>query len=186
MQNPQLIADLRQMFRNGATPSRLIQHLVLHHHGKDNWFDFVQASFREAFSVPFVRIPDQLEQVHFHDLSLAHLNKGLVHEMIQTRHLWDTDQGNHAGCHSTWLDSLTAQDDVERFQQLYPAADPLLAKSWSYLDPKAQKQIQMRLANADSYYERVLILARLAERLQQRILELENAVQEDSQCGQGK
>jgi hypothetical protein len=182
MHKHQLITDLRQMFRNGATPSRLIQHLVCHHDGKENWFDFVQTCFREAFSVSFVRIPDQIERVDFNDLSLAHLNKDLVHEMIQTRHLWDTDQGGQQGCHSPWLDSLTAQDDVERFRQLHPGTNPILAKSWPHLEPKAQKHVQMRLANADSYYERVLILARLAERLQQRIVELEKAPKEGSPC----
>jgi hypothetical protein len=176
--NPQIIHELRSMFQDGATPSRLIEHLATYHDPSENWFHFVQTYFRKAFSVGIVPIPDERDRIDFADLNLAHLNKDLVHEMVRTKPLWNIDPKAPATELFSWLGAVSATADPEPNDPSQDLPPPQLAQSWSKLDSNAQAFVRRRLANADAYYERVLILARLTERLQQKVTELEKRLAE--------
>ena len=105
----------------------------------------------------------------------AFLNEQLVHEMVQRRSEWDSNAGSVTSATGSWLDSLQASDDQQRLSQVQAAVIPELSRCWSQLSQKEQYFIQRSLASANGLYETVKILSRLAECLQQRIMELEAA-----------
>ncbi|MCI0459148.1 MAG: hypothetical protein L0Z62_19500 [Gemmataceae bacterium] len=165
---PQVVAELRALFREGNTPSRLIKHIVACHPGEQHLFSLIQQYFREAFAVPLVRVTNRPEDYASDDLRFAHLNVHLIHQIIQHRHEWDTPAEPGPGGEPGWLDALVATDEVELIQQAEPANLAEFSPSWDQLDPQVQKYIKRLFGNVNALYEKVLILARLAERLQQR------------------
>ena len=174
--DPRITAELRSMFREGSTPSRLIKHL-LDHHGREGFFSLLQTYFREAFAVPLVRASNRPEDYGGSDLRFAHLNVHLLHAMIQHRAEWDNAycEGDRPVC---WLDSLVAAEESELIERANPAALPEFANCWEALGQEAQKYIKRIMGNANALYERVRILATLAEQLQQRVAELEKQLAE--------
>lgn len=175
--DPQVVAELRSLFKDGATPSRLIRHIVDRHPGEERLHFLVQDYFREAFAVGLVRISKRaLDEPDSADLPLAFLNIHLTHEMVGTRPKWDRDDSSPANGRPSWLAPLSATDEAALIEQTQPVTLPELAGCWDRLDPIAQAYVRRVLGNADALYERVQILARLAERLQQKVLELEDQV----------
>ena len=172
--NPRLdvVRELRSLFEEGATPSRLIRHIVERHEGERNYHALIQAYFLEAFGVPIVRGLNPVDEYRHADLRYAFLNEQLVHDMIRTRDEWDADFGAGTNGTGSWLDSLEAHDDQRRISQVQAMAIPELSRCWSHLSPKEQDFIQRSLATANGLYESVKILSRLAECLQQQLAEL--------------
>ncbi len=116
-----VIEELRSLFKEGATPSRLMQHIVARHpdEGRD-WYGLIQDYFREGFGVPIVRglTPEQ----SYHDISLqyAYLNEDLLHEMVRARALWDRDPASSGRrCRAGWtlLSRRTPSTDFARFSK---------------------------------------------------------------------
>jgi hypothetical protein len=172
---PEVISELRCLFKVGATPSRLIAHILAQHPEDTNRFYLVQRYFHEAFSVPQVRWPANRRDEDANGLRLAYLNALIVHQMIQYRPEWDQAEGGGCAPGSVnWLDSLAATDDHDLLEQAQPADIPELAGSWDRLDEEARKYVKRLHGNVNGLYERVAILARLAECLQQQV----NALQE--------
>jgi hypothetical protein len=177
--NPGVVNELRAMFRKGATPSRLIQHIAEHHGKEEDWAGLVGEYFWKAFSVPLVRVADSREECSCEDLHLAYLNVHLIHQMIENRSEWDRDAKGAAIHEPSWMNSLVATDEVQLIKQAQPASLPEFANSWPHLERTAQDYVQRIMGNANALHERVLILARLTERLQQRIVELEERLGEN-------
>lgn len=51
----EVVSELQILFKEGATPSRLIRHIVERHEGERMLHSLIQAYFLEAFEVPIVR-----------------------------------------------------------------------------------------------------------------------------------
>lgn len=171
---PEVINELRSLFKAGATPSRLIRHIVDCHAGEPTFHSLIQSYFHEAFGIPIVRGLRPTDDYQHADLRYAFLNEQLVHEMIQRRNEWDNGVPTvrEAGA---WLDALTASDDKQRLREVQSVKLPDLSENWSQLTVDEQHYIHRGLSSARSLYETVQILSRLAECLQQRIVELETA-----------
>ncbi len=173
---PDVIQELRAMFKEGATPSRLIKHIADRHEGVARLHGLIQEYFIEAFAVPIVRGLDPIADYRFMDPRLAYLNEDLVHEIIEKRSEWDRDHDSLNNGEISWLDSAKARSDEERFQAAQAGVVPELSQCWQKLSPKEQQYIQRTFASANGLYESVKILARLADRLQRRVVELEETV----------
>lgn len=98
--DPKVIAELRSLFKTGATPSRLVRHIVAEHGTTPDTDRLVRAYFREGFGVPMFRASASLLTLPPEALSFAGVNSGTVHQIVQHRAEWDTDGG------TSWLDSL--------------------------------------------------------------------------------
>jgi hypothetical protein len=170
---PEVINELRSLFKEGITPSRLIRQIVERHEGEPSLHALIQSYFLEAFGIPIVRGLNPTDDYQHSDLRYAFLNERLIHEMVQKRSDWDA--GFVAGSSETesWLDSLKAADDEQRINQAQAVAIPELSRCWPLLNPKEQSYILRSLATANGLYESVKILARLAESLQQQVAELQ-------------
>lgn len=172
--NPKVIAELRAMFKDGATPSRLMQHIYRHHGGDRGWHGLVQDYFAEAFHVPWVRVTNRsADYADASDLRHAHFNVHLLHKMIENRTKWDQDI--EPGNCKAWLNPLDATDQLQSSMEVQPKSLPELVQVWDQLDASAQHYVEELIGTTNALYERVLILSRLAERLQQRILAQESS-----------
>lgn len=169
---PSVIQELRSMFKEGATPSRLMQHIVACHPAEESWHGVIQDYFREAFGVPIVRGLDPEDNFQNVDLRYAFLNEDLLHEMIQLRKVWDQDLNGSQGSETPWLDRLAATATEKRLQDTQRNGFPELAACWEKLNEKDRFVISRMVAGFNGRTEMVRILARLAERLQQRVVEL--------------
>jgi hypothetical protein len=156
------------LFRQGATPSRLIQLIAARHRGENSLHGLIQLYFLETFGVPIVRNLNPLDDYQSIGLKYAFLNDDVLHWMIEFRSTWD--QGSSE---PSWLDSLTATSIDDRLRSAKQHVPVGLEKSWDKLDEKERFVIQRLVSTSNGHYEQVRILARLAERLQQRINELE-------------
>jgi hypothetical protein len=173
--DPSVVADLRALFREGTTPSGLIKHIVACHPTEPNPFGLVQAYFREAFAVPLVRVSTSAADYRSDDLRLAHLNVHLVHEIVQHRAEWDSESASATGARECWLNSVAATDELALINQAHVATLPEFAGCWDSLGRDAQDYVKRLTGNVNALYEKVRILARLAESLQRRINEREEA-----------
>ncbi len=169
-----VIEELRSMFKEGATPSRLIQHIVARHPNEGNWHGLIQDYFREGFGVPIVRGLSPVETYDNIDLRYAYLNEDVLHEMVQSRTLWDRVPNRTEGDLSSWLDSLTATSALDRLQEAKQMGTPAdLSESWGRLNENERSGIVLANSSFKGRTEMIQILARLVERLQQRIVALE-------------
>lgn len=166
---PEVVGELRSLFKDGATPLRLIQHIVERHEPERNCHALIQAYFLEAFGIPIVRGLNPLDDYRHNDLRYAFLNEQLVHDMIQKRGEWDVGSATESNGNESWLAPLTANDDQQRISEIQTTSIPELSRCWTQLTPKEQYFIQRSLASATGLYETVKILARLAECLQQKL-----------------
>lgn len=167
--HPEIIRELRTLFKDGATPSRLIRHIVERHEGERSYHALIQAYFFEAFGVPMVRGLSPTDDYQHADLRYAFLNEQLLHEMIQKRSEWENRDEKGTNGAGTWLDSLRANDDHQRLQQAQETLPPDLRRCWPLLTAEEQYYIQLSMASANGVFETVKILARLIERLQQKV-----------------
>jgi hypothetical protein len=82
-----LIQDLRKRFKDGATPSGLIQ-CILDYAGDTITYPELCDLLREAFRLPVVRI-SRSSLAPEHDHKGAILNRTLLTELVQSRSEWD-------------------------------------------------------------------------------------------------
>jgi hypothetical protein len=66
------------------------------------------------------------------------------------------------------------RSDRDSIADVNPLAIPELAKSWDKIDEEAKLYIQRAFGNAQNLYERVFLLAKLAERLQEQVNKLQD------------
>lgn len=170
--DPRIVAELRAMFLNGATPSRLIRHIADRHETDPEWPSRVDDYFDAAFRVvPFVR-PLQgphASSVDVESLDWSDLNGELLRNMVGRRASWKDEVEGPA-----WCDGLrVAPDDLKLIDGVQPEADPRLSDCWATLPTRAREAIRQAMVNAQGYFEQSQVLVRLVERLQQQVLEME-------------
>jgi hypothetical protein len=165
---PEVQEELRLLFRQGATPSRLIQLIAERHRGEQSLHGLIQIYFLETFGVPIVRGLNPLDDYESIGLKYAFLNDDVLHWMIEARTTWDQSSSEQS-----WLDALTATSIDERLRKAKEQPYSELSRNWDKLDDKERFVIQRLIAGLNGRSEQVRILARLAERLQQRVNELE-------------
>ena len=165
--SPEIVAELRCLFREGATPSRLIRHVVERHDGEGHLFSLIQTYFREAFGIPIIRGLSPVDDYQHADLRYEFLNEQLLHEMIEKRPEWDTDESN------SWADSLTATEVHQRIREAEAYLPPDLKRCWPLMTAKEQRYILVSFASANYLSETVKIMSRLLESLQQQVNELQ-------------
>ena len=164
---PEVVNELRVMFKDGATPSRLIRHIVERHEGDHEFHQLIQSYFFGAFCVPIVRGLNPVDDYEHADLRFAYLNQMLLHQMIEKRAEWDTDESD------SWVDSLNAKGDRERIREAEEHLPPDLKRCWPLMTPKEQRYILVSFASANYLSETVKIMSRLLESLQQQVNELQ-------------
>jgi hypothetical protein len=162
--HPDVVKELRGLFKEGSTPSRLIRHIAERHDGDDSLHALIQVYFFEAFGVPIVRGVNPTDCHQHDDLRFAFLNDQLLHEMIQRKGEWDVD-----GVPS-WLDSLVATADREQLHSAKTVAPK--PRYWNFLTPEEQRLAHLGCASANNLSEKVKILSRLCESLQQKVNDL--------------
>lgn len=167
---PEVVEELRDLFRDGVTPSRLLRHIAERHDGEPGLHHLIQLYFMEAFGVPIVRGVDPIDRHDHNHRRYWFLNHQLLTEMIQHKAAWDTD-GTGA-----WLDGLTATDPAAWLASApTDPPPPALKGCWDSLTPAERQYIQMTHASAGHLWEEVNILSHLCERLQQQVNELSTA-----------
>jgi hypothetical protein len=176
---PLVVEELRALFREGSTPSRLIQHIIERHEGEQNCYSFIQAYFREAFGVDIVRGLRPLDKYQHSDLRDAFLNNDLLHEIVEKQSTWNLDANHAEAANASWLAGLTAKSIDEHYDKAAQGVAEL-GDLWNRLDPKEQAFIQRMVAGDNWNYEQIKILIRLAERLQQRVTELESQLKKEA------
>jgi hypothetical protein len=142
--DPRVIAELRALFKAGATPSRLVRHVVAEHGTGPDTDWLVRAYFREGFGVPMFRASASLLTLPPEQLAFAGVTPRTLHQMVECRGEWDTE----GGVGPSWLDTL-------------PVAQP------------AGREETPETATARHLYEERAILSRLVEQLQQQVTALE-------------
>ena len=174
--DPQIVAELRAMFLNGATPSRLVRYIVSRHEGDQDWATYVESYFTEAFSVTLLMdrypTPVDLDQI-----DLSDLDGEILRDMVGRQVAWRESVSHPSG--SAWCDGLSvSSDDLTMNQKIRPESHPALTDSWASMTPRAREFVRQAMVNAQGYYERMQVFARLAERLQEQINELERQSEE--------
>jgi len=165
--DPLLVLELRSLFKAGATPSALIRVIAERHSGEPAIDYIVRLYFREAFLIPMLQIGKEVVEHIAQGGEAAVLNSRVVHRMVAARSEWDKPTAlNEPTC---WLDSVTATDEsaILRTVESQNAAEP--PAWWGSLDDEGRRFVSRTVANAQSLYERVQVLAALAEQLQQKI-----------------
>jgi hypothetical protein len=176
-----IIEELRVLFREGATPSRLMRHIVGRHPDEKNRHALIQDYFREAFGVDLVRGLKPFDDYAHADLRYAFLNQDLLHGMAAKRATWDSGKAPTAGAAPSWLDSLEATDLQELIREAEASGLPELAEGWVKLNPKERSAVCRIIAGFNLRSETVQLLARLVERLQQKVLELESEPRKENE-----
>jgi hypothetical protein len=150
---PELVRELRQMFLDGATPSRLMRRLL-----EDDAFKqshgpaLIDVYFSAAFGNKIYR------------MAIVDL-----YTIIQGLREWRSTEN----VEESWCDGLEATDVRVKEQEFDGKRDPYLAASWDQLDAKTQSYIRRQMAHAEVAHEKVWILQSLVERLQQKLFHLE-------------
>jgi hypothetical protein len=175
--DPTVINELRALFKAGATPSRLMRHIIANREPQIlPWTDkLIRAYFREAFRIPMFRLSAGLLADGPEGLVVAHINRNVIHQMIVNRSEWDKESADSPAS-STWMDSLTATDESQMVEHSHPESWKELSNVWGQLDDSAKKCIKRLIGNSQTLYEKVEILATLSEQLQQQVIALENEV----------
>jgi hypothetical protein len=183
--DPQVIEELRSLFIGGATPSRLIKHIVAHHTGEGKLYTLIQFYFKEAFLTPLIQVSPEMLLDDTQGLRLSFLNVNLIHQMLLTRSEWDRECSPVTVARD-WIGELQVHSDEQLISESKPERIPELAKCWGALDETAHRYIQRAFGNAQALHERVQLLARLAEQLQQQVdtLQEEKSRQQEVEASQ--
>jgi hypothetical protein len=88
--------------------------------------------------------------------------------MVAARAEWDVPAAGEPrqGC---WLDSVAATDESEMLRATEAEMRPESVPDWDRLDDEGRRFVARAIANGHSLYERVRILAALADQLQQQL-----------------
>jgi hypothetical protein len=174
---PGLVQELRQMLVDGATPSRLIRRLM-----EDDSFKasptpaLLDCYFSAAFGNKVYQMA-VVDGVAFSDLRYHSLNSDVLHKMLQGLNEWRHLVGSMEGC---WCEDLEAVDARVKMQAFDGKKDRYLAESWDKLDARAQSYLRHYMAVCEVAHEKVSILQKLVERLQQKLFHLEQQVKRDA------
>lgn len=142
------------MFKDGATPSRLVRRILLicaDEHGREQ-DRIVRAYFREAFGIPLFRASAELLDAPPEKLLFAGYGGQIIQEIVARRNEWDRNPSRDP----SWLDAIP----------------PMRSNSGAPFDEDTFRRV---IANCDQYREKSEILSYLVERLQEQVLALEQS-----------
>jgi hypothetical protein len=170
--DPQVVAELRALFLDGATPSRLVRHIATRHEGDPSWPSHVEPYFAEAFAVTTFVMADRPPEADLDRHNLSELDVDILRDMVGRQAGWRHTVAHAPG--AAWCDDLSVStDDLRMGDQVRPESHPALADSWASMSPRAREFVRQAMVNAQGYYERMHVLVRLAERLQEQVIDLE-------------
>jgi hypothetical protein len=113
-------------------------------------------------------LPDRYEVLLESRKIQDYLNTEVLHEILSNRHLWSADD-EETRRDDSWFNDLRATDIWTASDVFDPQAIPEFARSWPHLDDGARKFFKLLFVNSKADYERSLILARLVEKLQEKL-----------------
>jgi hypothetical protein len=181
--DPRIVTELREMFLNGATPSRLVRHIAVRHEGDQDWPTYVEPYFAEAFSVTTFAMVGHSAEVDLDRTDLSGIDVDLLRDMVGRKAAW-RESADHISA-SAWCDGLTVSpDDLAMNDKIRPESHPALTDSWESMKPRAREFVRQAMVNAQGYYERMEVFVRLSEQLQKRIIELEAAESVRGHCNE--
>jgi hypothetical protein len=171
----QLVQNLRDQLKDGATPLRLIRDIIAQL-GDTTSSREVQEVLEESFQLPIVRLSPSLD-LGQKSYRQGILNRTLLAEIVANRERWEALISSSRG-NSSWLDGVqvTSPEEV-RMKAAAESYPGLSRESWAALSPDEQQALLVQLASGLVLSDRVEVLARLAERLQEKIDELEGRIQ---------
>jgi len=172
--DPLVIAELRELFKSGATPSRLMRHIIAHH-GQQiiPWTNkLIRAYFREAFGIPMFRASADLLAMGPEGLRIAPESAVVIHEMVKKRTEWDRSRITKA--EETWMDSLAVTEALKQTDSTQTESFAGNSNWWNQLDDETKQYVKEMIVYTHSLSLKVAILSTLAEQLQQQILVLED------------
>lgn len=175
VERAKLVQDLRVRLKDGATPLRLMRDIIAYLDGSASPRE-VREILAESFQLPLVRLGPSLDldQISYRQ---GILNRTLLAEIVANKERWEASISASART-SSWLDGLqmTDPEDVRtnRAADSYPG---LSKESWAALRPDERQALLAQLASGLVLSERMEVLSRLAERLQEKIDELEGRMQ---------
>lgn len=162
-----IIDQLRRMFIDGATPSELMQYIAQKHKDDSRLHFIITDYFREAFCIPLLR--NVVSEEDYSPASRhAHYNRDVAPEIVER-----IDEWNHENLAGSWLDGLSVNSLAEHTQRLKEAHFEELDRVWHNLNDKERHFIIRKIAIKDYYWEVAKMLAAMAERLQQKVVDLE-------------
>jgi hypothetical protein len=167
MLDKNLVNELRQMFIDGATPSRLMHHIANQHPDDPRLHFIISDYFREAFSIPLLRNVVSRED-YSPNSRHAHYNRDVVPEIVQRMGDWNT-----ADLKGSWLVGVSVRSLAEHRERLKAAHFEELDRVWDTLTERERLFIIRKVASANHDWDVMKSLSALAERLQQKIVELE-------------
>ena len=175
VEHTQLVHNLRDRLKDGATPLRLIRDIMAQL-GKAASSREVQEVLAESFQLPIVRLGPLLD-LGGQSYRQGILNRTLLAAILENRQRWDALTSSPPG-NSSWLDGLhvTSPEDV-RAKVAADSYPGLSKESWAALRADEQQALLLQLASGLVLSERLEAVARLAERLQAKIDELEGRMQ---------
>jgi len=170
----QIVEELRRMFLDGATPSRLVRYVVTNAPERDDSERLrrvVQSYFDEAFGILLRRIPLDPADLR-NSFSNPGLNQIPLHRIVQGRAEWASQRKDE----DRWLGELKATNPGQLNDSVDLSRETELAGVIDDLDDPARMAIKRWIGNINYLYELVEILAALAERLQDKIDRLEEQI----------
>jgi hypothetical protein len=169
--NPELVRELRQRFIDGATPSRLMAIIAERHNEVDRLPLLIKDYFREAFGIPLLRnVPPNTRPAP--GASADHFSRDVLPEIVQR-----IDEWNVTDLASSWLNGLKTTSQQDHAERLQEARFEELDRVWETLDERERRFIVRKIAQKDQYWEIVKILAALAERLQEQVIEQQSQIE---------
>ncbi len=164
----QLIDDLRSRLKDGTTPSALIRH-ILDVLGNAVSYSQLCEILENAFALPVARI-SPLSVAPEQDNRGIVLNKTILTEMVQRRSVWDAVISNDHPGEPSWMDGLSLKTAQDIASGLRKAPVPGLSdKSWAGLSAEEQDALYVQLTSSLVMSQRVEVMARLVERLQEKV-----------------
>lgn len=165
----QLLEELRVLVKDGATPSRLL-HAIFARLGDTVSYGDLCGILEDAFNLPVARLcPASVAPKK--DFRGVVLNKTLLMEVVWRRHSWDPCHAHNSHAQSSWMDDLVLESPEDIGKRVRSGPIPGLSQaSWSALTLEEQETLHIQLASALIVSQRVEVLSRLVERLQEKLL----------------
>lgn len=168
-----IVNELRQMFLDGATPSQLMHHIATQlGHGPRMHFaikDYLSA----AFGIKFLR-NILLGEDYSPNTRHAHFNRDIAPEIAQKANEWSS-----VSLDGSWLEGITIKPLTEHIERVKSVEIPELKRIWANFNDEEKQFIVRKIATKDYSWEVINLLASMAERLQQKIFEIEERLKKE-------